>query len=122
MRPVSEQTVLVTGATDGIGEEIARSLIAEGATVLLHGRNEARVRAAGERIAGAGPGRWEPAVADLASLRQVRDLAAEVAGRGQLDALVNNAGVGFGTAPPRGARTETASRRRGRSTCSPPSC
>lgn len=91
--------MLVTGATDGIGERIARNLVERGATVLVHGRSEERVQAAGERIGG----RWEPAVADLGSFAQVRELAARV---GSLDALVNNAGVGFGTAPSRGARTE----------------
>jgi NAD(P)-dependent dehydrogenase (short-subunit alcohol dehydrogenase family) len=106
VRPLAEQTVLVTGATDGIGERIARNLVAAGATVLVHGRSDARVQAAGERIEGAGSGTWAPAVADLASLRQVRALVAELAARGPLDALVNNAGVGFGTAPPRGDRTE----------------
>lgn len=101
MRPIADQTVLVTGATDGIGEEIARILAGQGATVLVHGRNDDRVQAAGERIGGA----WEPAVAELGSFAAVRDLAAQVSARGPLDALVNNAGVGFGTAPPRGSRT-----------------
>jgi NAD(P)-dependent dehydrogenase (short-subunit alcohol dehydrogenase family) len=107
MRPLEQQLVLVTGATDGIGERIARNLVERGATVLLHGRSQERAEAAGARIADAGPGRWEPVVADLASFAQVRDLAAQVAGDGPLDALVNNAGIGYGsTAPPRGARTE----------------
>jgi NAD(P)-dependent dehydrogenase (short-subunit alcohol dehydrogenase family) len=100
---MSDQVVLVTGATDGIGEEMARGLAAQGALVLVHGRSADRVEAAGRRIGG----RWEPAVADLASFAQVRALAEDVARRHpQLDGLANVAGVGYLTAPQRGARTE----------------
>jgi NAD(P)-dependent dehydrogenase (short-subunit alcohol dehydrogenase family) len=49
----------------------------------------------------------EIAVADLASFAQVRAMAEDVEGRfDQLGGLVNNAGIGYGTAPPRNARTE----------------
>ena len=103
MRAIGDQVVLVTGATDGIGEEVARGLAVRGALVLVHGRSHERVEAAGERIGG----RWEPAVADLESFAQVRRLAEDVARRHpQLDALANVAGVGYLTAPGRGARTE----------------
>jgi NAD(P)-dependent dehydrogenase (short-subunit alcohol dehydrogenase family) len=94
--------VLVTGATDGIGEEIARQLVARGTRVIVHGRNAERAEAAAERV-------WasEIAVADLASFAQVRGMADDVAGRFEsLQGLVNNAGIGYGTAPPRNARTE----------------
>jgi NAD(P)-dependent dehydrogenase (short-subunit alcohol dehydrogenase family) len=71
----------------------------------------ARDRARPQPRAGTAPaariGGGEVAVADLASFAQVRALIGDVARRsGELHGLVNNAGIGFRTAPPRGARTE----------------
>jgi NAD(P)-dependent dehydrogenase (short-subunit alcohol dehydrogenase family) len=84
-------TILVTGATDGLGRHVARDLAARGARVLLHGRNRAKAEAAA-REAG---GDVHVLLADLASLAEVRRLAEEVrAGFDRLDALVNNAGLG----------------------------
>ncbi len=85
MKPVAEQTVLVTGSTDGLGRRVAAELAGRGATVLVHGRDPAKVR---EAVAETGGARG--LVADLASLAEVRDLAGQV---GDLDTLINNAGV-----------------------------
>ena len=41
---------LVTGATDGIGEEIARQLVARGTPVIVHGRSAAKAEAAADRV------------------------------------------------------------------------
>ncbi len=85
-------TVLVTGATDGLGRALATRLAGEGNTVLAHARSEARGREAlGELLDG--PGDVRLVVGDLASLDAVRALADQVPER--LDVLVNNAGIGF---------------------------
>jgi NAD(P)-dependent dehydrogenase (short-subunit alcohol dehydrogenase family) len=92
-------TVLVTGATDGLGRGLATRLAGEGATVLAHARSEERGREAlGELLDG--PGDVRLVVGDLASLSAVRALADQVPDR--LDVLVNNAGIGFA-----GARQES---------------
>jgi NAD(P)-dependent dehydrogenase (short-subunit alcohol dehydrogenase family) len=88
MRPISESTVLVTGATDGLGRALAGRLHADGAQLLLHGRDPAKLDAVAAELPGARTMR-----ADFASLDEVRRLAAEV---DRVDVLVNNAGIGSG--------------------------
>jgi NAD(P)-dependent dehydrogenase (short-subunit alcohol dehydrogenase family) len=96
MRPLDEQTILVTGATDGLGRALAGELAARGATVLVHGRDEAKGRdAIGEIRDRTGSDRLHWIRADLASLDEAYELAEEVArGSDRLDVLVNNAGIG----------------------------
>jgi NAD(P)-dependent dehydrogenase (short-subunit alcohol dehydrogenase family) len=95
MRPVDQQTILVTGATDGLGRALARELAAQGATVLLHGRVKARLEETRREVQQAsGGGRLRAYRADLSSLEEVRRLAREVTGEQErLDVLVNNAGI-----------------------------
>ena len=50
MRDVAEATILVTGATDGLGRRVAQGVAAKGATVLLHGRNPERLKATLEEL------------------------------------------------------------------------
>lgn len=90
--------ILITGATDGLGQALAERLAAKGARLLLHGRNpakgEAVVAALRQRFPGLQAHYFN---ADLASLQQVRELATAVGegeGEARLDVLVNNAGVG----------------------------
>jgi NAD(P)-dependent dehydrogenase (short-subunit alcohol dehydrogenase family) len=95
MRPVQQQTVLVTGATDGLGRALARELAGRGATVLLHGRDQERLEETRREIEQAtGNDRLHSHRADLSSLEQVRRLGREVAAQqARLDVLVNNAGI-----------------------------
>jgi NAD(P)-dependent dehydrogenase (short-subunit alcohol dehydrogenase family) len=96
MQPLTEQTILVTGATDGLGRALATELAALGATVLVHGRDDARGRQTITDIAArTGSDRLHWLRADLASLDQVRDLADRVADEHpRLHGLVSNAGIG----------------------------
>jgi NAD(P)-dependent dehydrogenase (short-subunit alcohol dehydrogenase family) len=100
---MSERVVLLTGSTSGLGAWLAPRLAEAGLTVLMHGRDPAKVRAGVEAVR-AGGGRAEGLVADLSSLAECRRLAAGVAARGDLSILVNNAGIGFG-APGSGRET-----------------
>ncbi|MDQ3762466.1 MAG: SDR family NAD(P)-dependent oxidoreductase [Actinomycetota bacterium] len=108
MHPIDQQTALVTGATDGMGKALAGELAARGATVLLHGRNEARLEAAVREIRqGTGNERVRPYRADFSGLDEVRKLAEEVKrDTERLDLLINNAAVGIGR--PGGGRQESA--------------
>jgi len=97
MRPIDEQTVLVTGATSGLGRHLVQRLAAAGATVVAHGRDIQRLHRTYEQIRAATGREIDIVRADLADLAQVQRLADEVLDRyPQLHALVNNAGVGFG--------------------------
>jgi NAD(P)-dependent dehydrogenase (short-subunit alcohol dehydrogenase family) len=87
------RSVLVTGATSGIGLETARQLAAMGAHVVLGVRDATRGAAVASRIAGEG-GAAEVLPIDLASFRSIREAAERLAAtRGSLDVLVNNAGI-----------------------------
>ncbi|MEU6810520.1 SDR family NAD(P)-dependent oxidoreductase [Streptomyces sp. NPDC046831] len=95
------KTVLLTGATQGMGLRLALLLAARGATLLLHGRDQQRLATATDEIRAQAP---EVSVrtyrADLADLEQVSTLAdAVLAAEPRLDVLVNNAAVGGGTDP-----------------------
>ncbi len=84
------KTILITGATDGIGLLTAKTLAAQGHAVLLHGRSAAKLEAVAAEIGGA----VESYVADLSHLPDVVALAKQIRGRhSQLDVLINNAGV-----------------------------
>jgi NAD(P)-dependent dehydrogenase (short-subunit alcohol dehydrogenase family) len=98
--PYAGKTVLITGSTDGLGREIARALAAEGAHVIVHGRNAERGRALVDEIARSGKGSAAFYAADFASLKAVSQFADAIAARyPKLDLLVNNAGIGTNTGP-----------------------
>lgn len=98
MRPFEEQTILITGATSGLGFALAQALAEKGATVLLHGRDNQRGRAILDEIRQkSGNEKLQFYCADLASLMETSQLARQVAAeQPRLDILVNNAAVGFG--------------------------
>jgi NAD(P)-dependent dehydrogenase (short-subunit alcohol dehydrogenase family) len=96
MRPPEEQTILITGATDGLGRALAVELAGTGATLLLHGRDDSKGQETIEDVrARTGNEKLQWYRANLASLEEVRELAERVdAEHDRLDVLVNNAGIG----------------------------
>ena len=108
MKPLSDQTVLVTGSSDGLGRALAVELAQAGARVLLHGRDAGRLRDTEAEIRErTGNNALQTYTADFSDLEEVRGLAETVArDHRRLDALVNNAGVGT-SLPGNGARMES---------------
>jgi len=102
-----QQTIFITGATDGLGRALAHRLAAAGHVVLLHGRDQQKLDSTATEIADqhsiSKPRTFR---ADLASLAEVRRLADEVlAAATRLDVFVSNAGIGFGEPDGRDRRT-----------------
>jgi NAD(P)-dependent dehydrogenase (short-subunit alcohol dehydrogenase family) len=95
MRDAAEATILVTGATDGLGRRIAGELAAKGTTVLVHGRSPERLEATLEELRGqTSTEKVGSYLADLSSLAAVRDLADRILSEyDRLDVLLNNAGI-----------------------------
>lgn len=94
--PLKGKVILVTGSTDGMGRELARMLGARGATVIVHGRNEARGQAVVDEITREGKGKAAFYRADFASLAEVRTFAQQILrDYPRIDVLVNNAAVLF---------------------------
>jgi retinol dehydrogenase 14 len=78
------RTILVTGATDGIGKETARVLVKQGARVLVHGRTSEKAERVAREL------KAEAVFGDLSSMAEVRALAAQIPA---VDVVVHNAGV-----------------------------
>ena len=100
MRPMDEREVdptrisVVTGASAGIGVEIARGLAERGGRVIIVGRNEERLAGARDSIVeSSGNGAVEIERCDFSSLEDVRALAERLQELPHLDVLVNNAGI-----------------------------
>jgi NAD(P)-dependent dehydrogenase (short-subunit alcohol dehydrogenase family) len=87
------KTVLITGASGGIGRATAVGLAVLGAHLLITGRNNRRIEAAADEIRAAGGGPVDVLVADLSAQSEVRRLAHEaLQSVDRIDVLVNNVG------------------------------
>jgi NAD(P)-dependent dehydrogenase (short-subunit alcohol dehydrogenase family) len=90
---MTTKTMLVTGATQGIGKATALGLARMGAQLAIVGRDRDRTQLAARDIQAAGGAPVEIFVADMASQAQVRRLAGQVVNRlPRLDVLINNVG------------------------------
>jgi hypothetical protein len=91
--PAPDRTAIVTGASSGIGAELARGLASRGFGVTLVARREDRLRALADEVATAHNIRAEVVAADMTDESSREGLLKEVADRGlTVDILVNNAG------------------------------
>jgi NAD(P)-dependent dehydrogenase (short-subunit alcohol dehydrogenase family) len=87
---LTDKTALVTGSTAGIGLEIARKLAAEGAEVIVTGRNQAKLDQAVETIRASGGANVRGILADAST---AEGAAALLNAAPRLDILVNNLGI-----------------------------
>lgn len=86
------KTILLTGATDGIGYETAKKLAVQGHLLLLHGRSDEKLEQL--RASLSTGGKVETYRADLSRLSEVRVLADAIASKhDRVDVIINNAGV-----------------------------
>ena len=97
------KTLLITGATDGIGFETAKILVKKGHIVLLHGRNLEKLQAVASELSAfrseSDLGSVDHYTADLSDLAAVKSMADSIAEKySSLDVLINNAGVEAGAA------------------------
>jgi 3-oxoacyl-[acyl-carrier protein] reductase len=93
MKRFEGRVALVTGASRGIGEAIARRLAAEGATVLAAARSTPSLDRISAEIATSG-GTARPIVLDVADPASIEAaVKAALESSGQIDVLVNNAGI-----------------------------
>ncbi len=99
MRGLAGKAILVTGSSTGIGYAMAERLVAEGARVLVHGRDQGEIDDAVARLGASSSG----FAGDLAEPETAQELVdATIAAFGRIDGLVNNAGI-----YPRGVLGET---------------
>jgi NAD(P)-dependent dehydrogenase (short-subunit alcohol dehydrogenase family) len=83
-------SILVTGSSDGIGQETARQLVDGGHRVILHARDEVRAKDAAAGV----PGAAGVATGDLSLLAGIKAAAEAAKALGPFDAVIHNAGVG----------------------------
>jgi NAD(P)-dependent dehydrogenase (short-subunit alcohol dehydrogenase family) len=96
MMRLAGRFAIITGASQGLGQEIAKHFVAEGASVLVCARSEVAIRAVEQQlgVAATGDQKILACVADVAKSRDINQLVAEaLQSFGRIDVLVNSAGV-----------------------------
>lgn len=96
-----KKTILITGATDGIGYETAKSLVEIGHNVIVHGRNPAKVKEVSEQLTAINSTvNIEALIADLSQQEAVNTMVKQLERfDGQIDVVINNAGIFTTSAP-----------------------
>ena len=91
-----QKTILLTGATDGLGAAAAALMVSQGHHLLVHGRDKARLAQLQDTLAAsaAPEAKIEPILCDLSSLADVQAMADDLQKKDyQIDVIINNAGV-----------------------------
>ncbi|CAG7918142.1 unnamed protein product [Penicillium olsonii] len=83
--------IFITGSSDGIGLSAAKLLSEQGHTVVLHARNSDRAATTQQAVPNA-----KVLIADLRSIKETKALGQEANTHGPYDAIIHNAGIGFG--------------------------
>jgi 3-hydroxy acid dehydrogenase/malonic semialdehyde reductase len=100
MNRIEGKTVLITGATAGIGEACARAFAARGANLVIAARRETRLARLVDELTGDHNVAVRPAVLDVRNREAVMQLVEELdAAQIEVDVLVNNAGLARGIEP-----------------------
>ncbi|KAH8892457.1 NAD(P)-binding protein [Thozetella sp. PMI_491] len=84
--------VFITGSSDGIGQAAAQRLSEHGHQVVLHARNAKRAADAANAV----PRAAGVLTADLRSMAEIKQLAKDADALGPYDAIIHNAGIGYG--------------------------
>ena len=89
------QTILITGATDGIGKLVAEKLAHDNFEIILHGRNEDKLKAVVEQIQKhTGNQKIHTTLSDFADLSSVKTMAEKLnQDFSNIDIIINNAGI-----------------------------
>ena len=85
--------IFITGSSDGIGLHAAQMLAENGHKVTLHARNEDRAKTTRSAV----PAAESVLIADLRSLAEIKQLAKDANAIGTFDAIIHNAGIGYGS-------------------------
>src|ERR1700676_5351531 len=89
------KTIVITGATSGIGEVAAIHLAEQGARIVFTARDQARADAAMAKLKRAGAADHAVHMADLSTLAEMKRIGAALAAEPRIDVLINNAGALF---------------------------